>query len=76
MTSIQAVRSRIIDLCEEQKITYYTLAYRAAIPKSTILIIIHGTNPTISTICMISSGFGLTVSDFFQADYFRICEDD
>ena len=38
--------------------------------------IFHGTNPTLSTISKICSGFGITVSEFFQADYFLICEDD
>ena len=36
MTSNQAVCNRIADLCKEQVITYYTLAWRAAIPQSTL----------------------------------------
>ncbi|MFV0527580.1 MAG: helix-turn-helix domain-containing protein [Lachnospiraceae bacterium] len=76
MTSNQAVCMRITDLCREQGITYYTLAYRAAIPKSTLLNLFHGTNPTISTVCKICSGFGITMCDFFQADYFLTCEDE
>lgn len=76
MTSTQAVIRRISDLCEEQNITYYTLAQRAAISKSTVLNIIHGTNPTISTITKICSGFRMTVSEFFQSDYFDVCEDE
>ena len=50
MTSNQAVCNRISDLCQNKKITYYTLAYRSAIPKSTLMNLFHGTNPTISTI--------------------------
>lgn len=76
MTSNQAVCNRIADLYKEQGITYYTLACRAAIPQSTLKNIFHGTNPTLSTISKICSGFGITVSEFFQADYFLICEDD
>lgn len=76
MTSNQAVCNRITDLCQSQKITYYTLAYRSAIPKSTLMNIFHGTNPTVSTINKICSGFGITMCEFFQADYFMICEDD
>lgn len=76
MTSNQAVCNRIADLCESQKITYYTLAYRSAIPKSTLMNLFHGTNPTVSTINKICSGFGITMCEFFQADYFMICEDD
>lgn len=76
MTSTQAVIRRINDLCEEQGITYYTLAHRSAVSKSTVMNIIHGTNPTISTITKICSGLRITVSEFFQSDYFVICEDD
>ena len=76
MTSNQAVCNRITDLCERQKITYYTLAYRSAIPKSTLMNLFHGTNPTVSTINKICSVFGITMFEFFQAEYFMICEDD
>lgn len=76
MTSNQAVCNRISDLCQNKKITYYTLEYRSAIPKSTLMNLFHGTNPTISTINKICSGFGITMCEFFQADYFMICEDD
>lgn len=76
MNSQQAVCKRITDLCERQKITYYTLAYRSAIPKSTLMNLFHGTNPTISTISKICSGLGITMCEFFQAEYFMICEED
>ncbi len=76
MTSQEAVSKRITDLCQKQKIAYYTLACRAAIPQSTLKNIFHGTNPTISTISKICSGFGITLCDFFQAEYFLICEED
>lgn len=76
MTSNQAVCCRITDLCKKQGISYYTLACRAAIPQSTLKNIFHGTNPTISTISKICSGLGITVSEFFQTEYFLICEND
>ena len=76
MSSNQAVCSRITDLCQKQRITYYTLAHRAAIPQSTLKNLYHGTNPTISTISKICSGFGITMCEFFQAEYFIICEDE
>lgn len=76
MDSTQAVCNRISDLCKKQGITYYTLATRAAIPKSTLMNIFHGTNPTLSTVGKICSGFGMTMCDFFQADYFAICEEE
>lgn len=76
MTSQEAVVKRIIDLCQKQKIAHYTLACRAAIPQSTLKNIFYGTNPTISTISKICSGFGITLYDFFQVEYFLICEED
>ena len=36
MTTNEAICKRITDLCNEQNITYYTLASHAAIPKSTL----------------------------------------
>lgn len=67
---------RITELCQKRKITYYTLASRAAIPKSTLMNLFHGTNPTIATISKICSGLGVSMYEFFQADCFMICEDE
>lgn len=76
MNSNEAVCMRISDLCQKQKITYYTLAYRAAIPKSTLMNLFKGTNPTISTISKICNGLGITMCDFFQCEYFIECEEE
>lgn len=50
ITAQKLVVKRINELCKEHNLNYYALAYKAAIPKSTLLNIIHGTNPTIETI--------------------------
>ena len=77
MNTNEAVRERIKDLCEQNKISVYALALRAAIPKSTLQNIMSGkTNPKISTICKISHGFGLSLDEFFQAEEFKICEEE
>lgn len=55
---------------------YYALAYKAAIPKSTLLNIIHGTNPTIETIQKICGGFDISLGTFFNTDYFYEIYDD
>lgn len=52
------------------------LAYKAAIPKSTLLNIIHGTNPTIETIQKICGGFDISLGTFFNTDYFYEIYDD
>ncbi|MFR0054374.1 MAG: helix-turn-helix domain-containing protein [Blautia wexlerae] len=54
----------------------YALAYKAAIPKSTLLNIIHGTNPTIETIQKICGGFDISLGTFFNTDYFYEIYDD
>lgn len=76
MTSNEAICKRISDLCKEQDITYYVLASRAAIPKSTLKNILNGTNPTLATISKICNGFGITICEFFQSEYFIYCEDE
>lgn len=76
MNSNQAVCERIKELCEKHKISRYTLAYRAAIPKSTLMNIFKGTNPTTATICKICNGFGITMSEFFQSEFFEKCEEE
>lgn len=67
---------RINELCKEHNLNYYALAYKAAIPKSTLLNIIHGTNPTIETIQKICGGFDISLGTFFNTDYFYEIYDD
>ncbi len=76
MTSNEAICKRITDLCNEQNITYYTLASRAAIPKSAPKNILSGTNPTVATIYKICNGLRITIYEFFYSEYFEDCEDD
>ena len=76
MDTNEAVQKRIIDLCKQNKISIYALARRAAVPKSTVNNIMSGTNPTISTLCKISHGFGMSLDEFFQAEEFKVCEEE
>ena len=76
MTAQEAVCERIDELCKKQGISLYTLAKRAAIATSTVdNIINNGVDPSQSTICKISSGFGLSMRDFYQDEKFAICEE-
>ncbi|MFR3519437.1 MAG: helix-turn-helix domain-containing protein [Coprobacillus cateniformis] len=70
ITAQKLVVKRINELCKEHNLNYYALAYKAAIPKSTLLNIIHGTNPTIETIQKICGGFDISLGTFFNTDYF------
>lgn len=72
MTSNEAICKRISDLCKEQNITYYTLASRAAIPKSTLMNILSGTNTTVATINKICNGLGITMYEFFVQSILKI----
>lgn len=73
---VMLVVKRINELCKEHNLNYYALAYKAAIPKSTLLNIIHGTNPTIETIQKICGGFDISLGTFFNTDYFYEIYDD
>ena len=75
MTSREAVVLRINELCKEQNLTYYALAFRSAIPKSSLMNILYGTNPTITTINKICGGFNLTLPEFFNSPFFQECDD-
>lgn len=76
MTAREAVVQRIKYLCKKQNISFYTLAYRSAIPKSTLMNIFLGTNPTIGTISKICNGFGISMLEFFSSEEFDNCEED
>ena len=76
ITAQKLVVKRINELCKEHNLNYYALAYKAAIPKSTLLNIIHGTNPTIETIQKICGGFDISLGTFFNTDYFYEIYDD
>lgn len=73
MDTIAAVRNRILQLCEERKISINKLAKLSALPPSSVKNILYGKsqNPTIITIKMICDGFGITLKDFFDAPVFE-----
>jgi len=64
---------RIEFLCKNTGISYYTLAYRSAVPLTTIMHILDCTtkNPGIFTIAKLCNGFGITLKDFFDSEEFR-----
>lgn len=61
------VAKRITELCQKQHITMYRLAQLSGLKQSTISNIIkRGTLPGLITLEKICSGFGITLSQFFQ----------
>ena len=73
MDTITAVRNRILQLCEERKISINKLARLSALPPSSVKNILYGKsqNPTIITIKMICDGLDITLKDFFDTPDFE-----
>ena len=76
MTVGDAVRLRIIELCNDNKITVNKLSTICGITQSTLNNIISGRNnsATISTIKKICDGLEITLIDFFNAPCFENLE--
>lgn len=72
MTIGNAVRERIIQLCDERQITVNRLALLCGITQSTLNNIISGRNnsTTVSTVKKICDGLEISITDFFASDLF------
>lgn len=73
MNTVQAIRARLLRLCEENNLTLNGLATKSALPPSSIKNIIYGKskNPKILTIKMICDGVGISLGDFFNTPEFE-----
>ena len=69
----EAVKNRILELCEEKRYTIYKLAMESGVAPSTIKNILYGKsrNPGIVTLKMLCDGFGIGIHDFFDTPVFR-----
>lgn len=76
MGAYEAVKNRILQLCEQKKMTIYKLAVESAVAPSSIKNILYGKskNPGIVTIKMLCDGFGITLNEFFDTDEFKNLE--
>ena len=72
----EAVKIRILSLCDEHKLSINKLCTISGVTQSTVNNIISGRNnsATISTIKKLCDGLGITISEFFSADIFRDLE--
>lgn len=72
----EATKLRIINLCEENKITINKLATVCGITQSTLSNIVGGRNnsTTISTIKKICDGLNISVQEFFASELFNNLE--
>lgn len=74
MTKVQTILiERIVQLCREKGYSYYALAYKAAIPFTTLMNIINGKtkNPGIASIMKICNAFEVSLQDFFDTEEFE-----
>ncbi|WP_341480998.1 helix-turn-helix transcriptional regulator [Lawsonibacter faecis] len=76
MDTIQAVKNRILRLCEEHGLTINALATVSALPPSSVKNILYGKsqNPKLLTIKMICDGLGITLGEFFNTSEFNDLE--
>lgn len=76
MDTYNAVKNRLIYLCEEKKMTINKLATESGVAPSTLKNILYGKsrNPGIVTLKMLCDGLGIALTDFFDCDEFRKLE--
>ena len=72
MDTVSVARNRILQLCEERKITINKLATLSALPPSSIKNKLYGKsrNPKLLTIKMICDGLDMTLAEFFSSPEF------
>lgn len=68
----EAIKLRIIELLDENKISAYKLSYKGGISPSNISDVLRGkvAEPTVSTILHICEGANITLKDFFDSKLF------
>ena len=69
----EAVRQRILELCEINDISVNKLSNISGVTQSTVNNIVSGRNnsATISTIKKLCDGLGISIEEFFNSDIFR-----
>lgn len=72
MRTRETVAARLIELCDEKRISINRLATLSAVPPSTIKNILYGksNNPGVVTIKMLCDGLGMTLGEFFSTEAF------
>ena len=72
MTVGEAVRQRIIQLCQERNISVNKLSSISGVTQSTVNNIVSGRNnsATVSTIKKLCDGLGITIHEFFHSELF------
>lgn len=76
MTTLECVKRRFMELCNERNLAFYALAISAGVHPSTMKSIMNGAsqNPGIVTIKKLCDGLDISLTEFFDTDYFRELE--
>ena len=76
MTVGEAVRLRIIQLCQEHNMSINKLSSISGVTQSTVNNIVSGRNnsATVSTIKKLCDGLGITIDEFFHSELFSELE--
>lgn len=76
MTTLECIRRRFTELCDERRIAFYALAIESGVHPSTVKSILNGKsrNPGVVTIKKLCDGLGISLTEFFDTDYFRDLE--
>ena len=72
----EAVKERILELCQQRNISINKLSSMSGVTQSTVNNIVSGRNhsTTVSTIKKLCDGLGITMEDFFHSELFRNLE--
>ena len=76
MNVTEAVKKRFDELCFQKDINYCRLASISGVPYTTVKSIFYNQskNPGIATIKKLCDGLEISITDFFDTDYFRNLE--
>ncbi len=72
MTVGEAVRQRILQLCQDRNISINKLSSISGVTQSTVNNIVSGRNnsTTVATIQKLCDGLGITIGEFFRSELF------
>ena len=76
MNITEAVKKRFEELCYKQGINFCKLASISGVPYTTVKSILYNQskNPGISTIKKLRDGLDITITEFFDTEYFKNLE--
>ncbi|MBR3765367.1 MAG: helix-turn-helix transcriptional regulator [Clostridia bacterium] len=76
MITLDCIQRRLTELCDERRIAFHALATCAGVHPSTVKSIMNGKsqNPGVVTLKKLCDGLDITLTEFFNTDYFRDLE--